>query len=137
MFQNYTFAFDLDGTLVDTAPDLVRAANEVMDMIGIPHVSEDEMRHIVGRGARISIEKAAANSGYEIKDNEMAILLPAFLATYRAGISIRSRAYDGVSDILQELQDKGAKLVVCTNKPTDLSKLLLDQMNLSQYFLGI
>lgn len=137
MLQGYTIAFDLDGTLVDTAPDLVRATNEIMDILGIAHVDVADMRKIVGRGARASVERAAAISNRQIDDDEMANLLPIFLETYRKGIAISSRAYEGAREAMIALTGFGAKLVVCTNKPTHLAQLVLTELELSDFFQGI
>ncbi len=137
MLKGYTVAFDLDGTLVDTAPDLVRATNEIMDILSLPHVSEAQMRRIVGRGAKISIERAAALNNYIIADELMPELLKIFLESYKNGITIRSEVYDGAKETLEIIQSMGANLVVCTNKPTHLSQLVLEKLELIHFFEAI
>lgn len=137
MLKGYTVAFDLDGTLVDTAPDLVRATNEIMDILSLPNVSEAQMRRIVGRGAKISIERAAALNNYIIADELMPELLKIFLESYKNGITIRSEVYDGAKETLEIIQSMGANLVVCTNKPTHLSQLVLEKLELIHFFEAI
>ena len=135
--DNFTIAFDLDGTLIDTAPDLVRATNEVMDKLGLPHVELDDMRRIIGRGARFAVKRAAKVAGYEITEDELDLHVPYFLETYKAGIALRSKVYEGVQDCLKILKESGAKLVVCTNKPTHLSELVMQELGILNDFIGI
>jgi phosphoglycolate phosphatase len=137
IFENYTIAFDLDGTLVDTAPDLVRATNEIMDEIGLPHCVLDDMRKIVGRGARAAVLTAASLHGRQLSDDELAIYLPKFLASYESGIADRSKVYDGAHDCLKLLRENGANLVVCTNKPTHLAKKVLSELGIIDDFQAI
>jgi beta-phosphoglucomutase-like phosphatase (HAD superfamily) len=98
-----TIVFDLDGTLVDTAPDLVRATNEVMDHAGLPHVPLHDVRGMVGQGARALIVKAAQRAGVHFSDADLAGHIQHFLATYRAGIVDLSRPFDGVEVALERL----------------------------------
>lgn len=121
-----TIVFDLDGTLIDTAPDLVRATNEVMDRAGLPHVPLFDVRGMVGQGARALIIKAAARAGVTFSDADLAGHVAAFLDTYRAGIVDLSRPFDGVEDALEILAARGARLAVCTNKPPSLARPVLD-----------
>lgn len=137
IFKNYTIAFDLDGTLVDTAPDLVRATNEIMDLLELPHCDLNDMRKIVGRGAKISVKTAALLHNRDLSEDELTKLLPIFLETYEAGIALRSKAYEGAALVLEILQNQGAKLVVCTNKPTHLAKKVLNELDILKYFLAI
>ena len=134
---DYTIAFDLDGTLIDTAPDLVRSTNVIMDMLDLPHCVVDDMRKIVGRGAKAAVVTAAGLGGRELADDEIAPLLKAFLEDYEAGIANLSRPYEGVERFLRTMQSYGAKLVVCTNKPTHLANKVLKELLVSQYFLGV
>ncbi len=137
LFENYTIAFDLDGTLVDTAPDLVRATNEIMDILGLGHCELNDMRKIIGKGARNAVITAARLRGRELTDSEISDLLPRFLETYEAGIALRSKVYDGANDALALLKSHGAKLLVCTNKPTKLAQLVLKELGILHDFAGI
>ncbi|MFO1016148.1 MAG: phosphoglycolate phosphatase [Hyphomonadaceae bacterium] len=132
-----TIVFDLDGTLVDTAPDLVRALNQTMDLEGLPRIKLDTVRNLIGRGSRVMIERAAALSGVTFRDERLDALRDEFVTFYRADIARESRPYPGVVDALDELAALGAKFAVCTNKPTELSQLLLDALALSARFSAI
>ncbi|MBC7767596.1 MAG: phosphoglycolate phosphatase [Phycisphaerales bacterium] len=132
-----TIVFDLDGTLVDTAPDLVRALNETLALEGLPRVRLDTVRSMVGQGARRLIERAAARSGVSFRDERLDQLTDAFVDFYRADIARDSRPFPGVEAALESLAAMGAKLSVCTNKRTELSELLLDALGLSRWFAAI
>lgn len=132
LFENAAIAFDLDGTLVDTAPDLVRALNAVIVPRGLPAVPLADVRAMVGRGARVLLERAHARSGAEMQDG--AALVAEFIEIYKADVAAESRAFPGVEDTLAWLKAAGARLSVCTNKPSVLSDLLLAELGLADYF---
>lgn len=132
-----TVVFDLDGTLVDTAPDLVRALNLTLDLEGLPHVAASAVRQIVGQGARAMIERGAAMSGARFSAARLDQLTEAFVTYYRADIAASSLPYPGVEETLTLLSDSGAKLAVCTNKRTDLSVQLLRTLDLEARFSAI
>ena len=136
-FAGATIAFDLDGTLVDTAPDLIGALNVVLGERGLPHVAEASARTLVGKGARALIARGFALAGEEVSEGELAALVVRFIEVYRARIAVESRAYDGLEAALDRLQAAGARLCVCTNKRTDLSLALLDALGLTRRFVGI
>ncbi|NWG54709.1 MAG: phosphoglycolate phosphatase [Hydrogenophilaceae bacterium] len=130
-------AFDLDGTLVDTAPDLVRALNQTLDLEGLPHVAVPAVRGIVGHGARAMIARAAALAGAAFSDERLDALTLSFVDFYRGDIAAESRPFPGVPDTLAALSEAGATLAVCTNKRTELSQALLDALGLSDRFAAI
>ncbi len=132
-----TIVFDLDGTLVDTAPDLVRALNETLDLEGLPRVKLEIVRTLVGQGARALIERAAALAGVGFSADRLGQLTAAFIEFYRADIARESALFAGVETALETLASWGAKLAVCTNKRTDLSMQLLEAMNLATRFSAI
>jgi phosphoglycolate phosphatase len=132
-----TIVFDLDGTLVDTAPDLARALNETMDLEGLPRVKIDVVRQLVGEGARLLIARTAALSGVHFQDDRLDELTEEFIAFYRADIARDSRPFPGVGDALDALAALGAKLAVCTNKRTDLSNMLLEAVGLGERFSAV
>ncbi len=137
ILEDYTIAFDLDGTLIDTAPDLVRSTNVIMDILDLPHCDLNDMRKIVGRGAKAAVVTAAGLGGRELNDDEVAPLLKIFLEDYEAGIANLSRPYDGVAKFLHEMEGAKAKLVVCTNKPTHLANKVLKELEVAKFFLGV
>lgn len=132
-----TIVFDLDGTLVDSAPDLVRALNQTLDLEGLPHASLAATRRMVGQGARVLIERASALAGVNYAPARLDQLTNAFIEFYRADIARETRPFPGVEDALDALSALGAKLAVCTNKRTELSNQLLDALGLTSRFSAI
>ena len=128
-------AFDLDGTLVDTAPDLVRALNESVVPLGFDPVPVEAVRAMVGRGARALIRRAFVREGRaEPHEDLVEDRLDVFMDAYRADIARHSRPFEGVEAVLDSLTAAGARLSVCTNKPTQLAIPLLDALNMRSRF---
>jgi phosphoglycolate phosphatase len=119
-----TVVFDLDGTLVDTAPDLINALNFVLDREGLSPVPLHSARNMIGAGARRLIER-----GLELTAD--------FIDYYAAHIADVSRPFEGLESALDDLGALGYRFAVCTNKLEWLSKLLLDQLGLSSRFSAI
>lgn len=132
-----TIAFDLDGTLVDSAPDLVGALNGVLQERGLPMLPLALARVMVGRGARALIEQGFAAAGEPLDAGATPGLVERFIAIYRDRIALESRPFAGVEAALTSLTASGAKLSVCTNKRTDLSIALLDALDLTRYFAAV
>jgi phosphoglycolate phosphatase len=128
-----TVVFDLDGTLVDTAPDLTAALNVALGMLGRPAVDPATVRHLVGHGARALIERGLALSGGG-GAAEIARALPVFLDHYAAHIAVASRPYTGAEDALDALAAAGVGLAICTNKPVGLSRALIAALGWSDRF---
>jgi phosphoglycolate phosphatase len=126
--------FDLDGTLVDTAPDLLGATNAVLKSQGRLPVDPGTLRHMVGFGARSLIEQAMAATGTPAPASELPALVEIFLAHYRAHIADESVAFPGVVQTLQQLNDDGERLAVLTNKPQEMAHLLLRVLKLDRFF---
>ena len=129
--------FDLDGTLVDTAPDLLGALNAVLTVEGHEPVVPADLRHIVGHGARAMFEHALLRTGVPVTPARLKDLTEQFLAYYRVNIARGSRPFPGVPETLALFAGKGAGLGVCTNKPQDLTELLLDALDLTRHFPAI
>jgi len=129
-----TIAFDLDGTLVDTAPDLVGTLNAILMEEGLPPLPFDTVRAMVGRGARALLERGFTAAGKPLTPAQSDPLVERFIAMYLARIAQESRPFPGVVQMLEALRNAGARLSVCTNKRTDLSVALLAALNLSRYF---
>ncbi|MEM7728445.1 MAG: HAD-IA family hydrolase [Pseudomonadota bacterium] len=126
--------FDLDGTLVDTAPDLVRVTNEVIAGEGLGPTDYDAARRVVGLGSRKLITDALARGGIEVPEAKLDAMQAEFLDRYAAGLSVKSRPFSGVTETLSLLKTYGARLSVCTTKPGWLARPLLDELELSQWF---
>lgn len=129
--------FDLDGTLVDTAPDLTRATNHVLASEGRRQVAIAEIRPFVGRGARRMIERGFAATGAPVPPQRMDSLYEAFIAYYAENIAVDSRPFPGTLELLDRLDDAGVKLGICTNKQERLSLKLLDGLGLRHRFGAI
>lgn len=132
-----TFVFDLDGTLVDTAPDLIAATNHVLGTIDVKPVADDALHGAIGFGARHMIAEALNLNHRAASSQELDSLLCKFLAYYTENIAVRSRPYDGLVAVLGRLRDKGARLAVCTNKREALSLKLLRSLNMARWFHGV
>jgi phosphoglycolate phosphatase len=132
-----TIVFDLDGTLVDTAPDLISTLNLVLAGEGLPPVAYDDARRMIGGGARRMIERALMAAGQNVPGAELDRMFRIFIDHYSAHIADRSRPFPHLESVLQRLAGKGCRLAVCTNKLERLSVRLLDTLNLSRYFAAI
>ena len=127
--------FDLDGTLVDSAPDLTDAMNAVLAEEGLPRLAEAEVRHLVGDGARALLTRGFAADGRVFPDGAAGDALVArFIAHYRGHLTDRSRPFPGALACLDRLARAGAALAVCTNKPHGLAVAVLDGLELSDRF---
>jgi phosphoglycolate phosphatase len=120
-------AFDLDGTLADTAADLAAALNHVLVRLGRPEVPAEDVRHLVGHGARALLRRGLAVSG-DASEALVEAGFPLFIDYYAAHICRGTRPYPGVEAALDALRERGAKLAVCTNKAERLTHLLLDAL---------
>jgi phosphoglycolate phosphatase len=132
-----TIVFDLDGTLVDTAPDLINALNFVLDREGLPPVPLHSARNMIGAGARKLIERGLEEEGRFASVEDITRLTGDFIDYYAAHIAEFSRPFEGLEGALDDLQTQGYRFAVCTNKLEWLSKLLLDQLGLSPRFSAI
>jgi phosphoglycolate phosphatase len=129
-----TIVFDLDGTLVDTAPDLANALNDVLARGGHDTVPLETIRHAVGHGARVMIEETLRRAGVT---DDIERMLAEFLLHYEANIAAESRPFPGAVAALEALTGAGARLAVCTNKRAYLSHKLLAELGLQSYFQAI
>lgn len=135
--NGWTLVFDLDGTLVDTAPDLAAATNHVLTRYALPAVDDSEIRHYVGNGAMAMIRAALRAHGRTVDDDELMDLFEMFITHYAANIANTSRPYPGVIAALDSFAEQGAKLAVCTNKLEVHARLLLDTLGMSHHFQAL
>jgi phosphoglycolate phosphatase len=132
-----TIVFDLDGTLVDTAPDLIGALNHVLTAYDRPALAPEMVRKVVGFGAAATIERGTALTGGIPSPEIRAEMLKQFLAFYEDHIADHSRPFEGAQDCLNRLRSAGYILGLCTNKPEALSRKLLGLLNLGHYFSSL
>ena len=132
-----TVIFDLDGTLVDTAPDLMHATNAVLSAHGRRTVSLPELREMVGHGARRLIDKGFRLTGEPVNDEKLEVLFQDFLDHYSANIAVDSKLYPGVLDLIEACAAQGVKIAICTNKLEALSVRLIEKLDLSHHFACI
>jgi phosphoglycolate phosphatase len=137
MVSRGTVVFDLDGTLVDTAPDLVNALNYVLSREGLPAVPVASARKAIGAGARRLIERGLELEGRSMSPDDVTRLTRDFIDYYAAHIADESRPFEGLEAALDDLSALGYRFAVCTNKLEWLSKRLLDQLGLSSRFAAI
>jgi len=132
-----TIAFDLDGCLVDTAPDLIGTLNTILGEHGHAGLPLDAARTVVGQGARAMLSRGFETVGETLDPAKMDTLFERFLELYPGRIDRESRPYAGVVEVLDQFAAAGVRLVVCTNKRTDLSLLLLDALDLTRRFEAV
>lgn len=129
--------FDLDGTLVDTAPDLSAATDHVLEAFGRPRIGLTQVRHMVGDGALALIRRGFAASGPAPDEETLAAGHRLFLAYYGDHVADASLPFPGVVATLDRLRAAGHPMAVCTNKPHRLSAMLLERLGLSPFFRAV
>ncbi len=127
-------AFDLDGTLVDTAPDLLNALDATLARHALPPVDRANARNMIGGGAKMLIQRALTSANVPFSEAELGELNQQFVAYYAAHIADESRPFPGLLPALDRLADTGARLCVCTNKLERLARSLLDALDLTGRF---
>ena len=137
MTQSSLVVFDLDGTLVDTAPDLVGALNFVLAQEDLPPVPAQSARKMIGAGARALIERGLERDGRIVDAAKLERMTQDFIAYYAENIAVESKPFDGLVGALDILEARGCRFAVCTNKLEWLSKRLLDRLDLSSRFAAI
>jgi len=132
---HFSLCFDLDGTLIDTAPDLIRVLNAVIAEENLPETEFDEARKAVGYGSRALINGALNRAGKKLPKTRIDDLQQLFLKLYAEDICRLSKPFPGVVDTLKALKLSGAELSVCTNKPGYLARPLIEKLGLSALFI--
>lgn len=132
-----TIVFDLDGTLIDTAPDLIDTLNLVFSREGLPPVAYDTARNLIGGGARAMIARGIEAEGRTLEPSKLEQMFTDFIAHYSEHIADRSRPFPGLIEALDALADRGCRLAVCTNKLEQLSLRLLKELALADRFEAI
>lgn len=129
-----TILFDLDGTLADTAADLCETMNAILVRHGRVRLPQERVRHLVGGGARLLLERGFRETGEEASSELIDQTFHEFISYYSAHIADHTQIWPGVLPMLDRLADAGVGLAVCTNKVESLSRQLLDALDLSRYF---
>jgi len=135
--QPLTLVFDLDGTLVDTARDLMGTLNVILAREGAAPLPVEQASSLLGAGARALLERGFAVEGRAVEKEHMDVLYRDFLDHYAEHLADESRAFEGVERALTRFRDRGDRLAVCTNKVTWHSKKLLDALGLSAHFHAV
>ena len=128
------FIFDLDGTLVDTAPDFKNSINYMLNELNESEVSLEEIRNWVGYGARELIRRTVVNKNIPHDENRIEEMLKIFLLHYTHNIDDDSVLFNNVRNVLEFLKNNAIKLAVCTNKMERLSNILLEKLNVLHMF---
>ncbi|OCW83670.1 HAD family hydrolase [Pelagibacteraceae bacterium GOM-A5] len=139
MTQKFTVLFDLDGTLIDTAPDLMNAHNHVMQKFGYETKSTNEIRNLVGKGAASMIGRSLWNQARKelkkIDDEKIkSKMVDEFIDYYGKNIAVESKLLPGVLEFLKWCKKNNISMAVCTNKTEHLAVDLLKQINVYDYF---
>lgn len=129
-----SLCFDLDGTLVDTAQDLVRVLDIVLGQAGVPPTDYRAARREIGLGSQVMISSALKRAGHVVSEVDMKAMRSEFLRLYADDIAQKSRPFKGVIPTLRGLIRRGHDLSVCTNKPGYLARPLLDALDMTQLF---
>jgi len=126
--------FDLDGTLVDSLSDIAEALNLTLSDWQLPQVDEATVRGWIGEGVRVLVSRALSALGSPLALDEV---MPGFMRHYGETLLHHPRLYPGAAEALQGLQAGGARLAMCTNKPTRFVEPLLAHLGVAQYFAAI
>jgi len=129
--------FDLDGTLAETAPDIMRVLNIILVREQLPALPLERARELVGAGARALIERGFRVSGKPLEPETLERLFEDFLLIYAQDVASDSFIHDGVMDAMATLEAEGFKLAVCTNKPILHTRLILDHFGIADRFAAV
>ncbi len=136
-FDGATIVFDLDGTLVETAPDLVNTLNHLLVREGAAPLPLEQARLMIGQGAKALLARGFAAAGAPVAEPRLSELFEDFISHYLAHIADESRPFDGVLEAMATMEARGARMAVCTNKRTDLSVALLETLGIAGRFAAI
>lgn len=135
--QGFTVVFDLDGTLIDTAPDLMGAIDRILLEKGLQPVAHDLIRPLISVGSRVMLKRALDHHGRSLSEPEFEQWWARYLDLYAANIAAKSQPFPGLLALLDRLQSQGATLAVCTNKGERLAHKLLGLLSLNHRFAAI
>jgi phosphoglycolate phosphatase len=130
-------AFDLDGTLVDSAPDITTAVNRLLGELGLPPLTIAAVRRLVGDGIAVLLGRALATAGAVVEDSRLPEIHERYRELYVATATVETRPYPGVLETLARLKAEGHRMVVCTNKVQRSSLVVLEALDLLRFFDGV
>lgn len=132
-----TIVFDLDGTLADTAPDLIATLNLILAEEGLAELPLGEARDLIGAGAKALLERGIAANGRSVAADHLEALYERFLVIYAGRIAVETRLFPGVAAALERFRAAGWRLAVCTNKIERHSVMLLEALGIAGHFHAI
>ncbi|MCX7317631.1 MAG: phosphoglycolate phosphatase [Hyphomicrobiales bacterium] len=132
-----TIVFDLDGTLAETAPDLIWTLNAVLAEIDLPPIPFELARDLIGAGARALINRGLAADGRELGDEDVEKLFNRYLEIYETRLCVETHLFEHVPESLDILKQRGHRMAVCTNKMEYHSLKLIDALGIAPYFSAI
>jgi phosphoglycolate phosphatase len=137
MMSSHTVVFDLDGTLIDTAPDLIRATNHTLVSAGYEPVTPEFIRPFISYGTRVMLSEGIKHQQGAVSAARLDALFHQLIDYYSANIAVDSRPFPGLVGVLDELRTRGATLAICTNKREDMAHLLMAELGLDGFFTAI
>lgn len=132
-----TLVFDLDGTLVDTAPDLIATLNFILAEAGLPAAPADKIRPLISFGALRILDESFALFEQKRSEEQLGELFEQFLEHYANNVAVKSAPYPNLIDFLDTTENAGARFGICTNKREGLSRTLLSELGLNDRFKAI
>ena len=133
MAETLNLVFDLDGTLIDSAPQIHAAANIVFGNMGLPPIPEETVRGFIGNGVAVLVSRLMAFQGLDENPHLQADLVASFIKIYEEAFDLTT-LYPGVSTALTDLSDAGYQLAICTNKPESPTRAVLRHFQLDRHF---
>lgn len=133
--QIKAIAFDLDGTLIDSVPDLMAATNACLAELSLPLSTDEQVRSWVGNGAKVMMERAITfGLGHAVTPEQLDEVMPRFVHHYQLCLQKYSQLYEGVIEVLTQLLQQGYKMAIVTNKPHHFTVSLLQAFKLTPFF---
>ena len=136
-FRPTAIVWDLDGTLVDSVPDLASALNTVLDKRGFFTLPIDEIRLMIGNGVPKLVERGFNAVGVRPDPSQLDQLVAMFVREYRKCATDNTRPYPGVVEVLEEIHGMSIPMGVCTNKPESFTRQILEGLGLSRFFISV
>lgn len=132
-----TVVFDLDGTLIDTAPDIIGATNHTLAAHGFETVASDAIRPVISFGTRAMLTEGLRGQGRAVSEAKLDGMFAELLAYYAEHMDVHSRPFPGMVRVLDELRSRDVAIAICTNKREDMARLLMQKLCFEEYFSAI